>query len=49
MYRNDVSWNFKKFLVGSDGVSVHRSSRCLLTKNDELGMEALLSKVPSCP
>ena len=49
MYHNDVSWNFKKFLVGSDGVSARRSSRCLLTKNDEPGMEVLLSKVPSCP
>ncbi|EQB77075.1 transforming protein RhoA precursor [Camelus ferus] len=45
--RNDVSWNFEKFLVGPDGVPVRRYSRRFLTIDIEPDIEALLSQGPS--
>ncbi|KAB0397006.1 hypothetical protein E2I00_000589 [Balaenoptera physalus] len=46
--RNDVAWNFEKFLVGPDGVPVRRYSRRFLTIDIEPDIEALLSQGPSC-
>lgn len=46
--RNDVSWNFEKFLVGPDGVPVRRYSRRFPTIDIEPDIEALLSQGPSC-
>ncbi|XP_062046146.1 glutathione peroxidase 1-like [Lepus europaeus] len=43
--RNDVSWNFEKFLVGPDGVPVRRYSRRFPTIDIEPDIQALLSKV----
>lgn len=31
--RNDIAWNFEKFLIGKDGVPVKRYSRYFLTKD----------------
>lgn len=45
--RNDVSWNFEKFLVGPDGVPVRRYSRRFPTIDIEPDIEALLTKGPS--
>lgn len=45
--RNDISWNFEKFLVGPDGVPVRRYSRRFLTIDIEPDIEALLSQGPS--
>ncbi|KAM7230190.1 hypothetical protein CapIbe_018907 [Capra ibex] len=42
--RNDVSWNFEKFLVGPDGVPVRRYSRRFLTIDIEPDIETLLSQ-----
>uniref|UniRef100_G1T569 Glutathione peroxidase 1 n=1 Tax=Oryctolagus cuniculus TaxID=9986 RepID=G1T569_RABIT len=42
--RNDVSWNFEKFLVGPDGVPVRRYSRRFPTIDIEPDIQALLSK-----
>ncbi|KAB0379061.1 hypothetical protein FD755_010639 [Muntiacus reevesi] len=42
--RNDVSWNFEKFLVGPDGVPVRRYSRRFLTMDIEPDIETLLSQ-----
>ncbi|XP_062069377.1 glutathione peroxidase 1-like [Lepus europaeus] len=42
--RNDVSWNFEKFLVGPDGVPVRRYSRHFPTIDIEPDIQALLSK-----
>uniref|UniRef100_A0A2K5S0X3 Glutathione peroxidase n=1 Tax=Cebus imitator TaxID=2715852 RepID=A0A2K5S0X3_CEBIM len=46
--RNDVAWNFEKFLVGPDGVPVRRYSRRFQTIDIEPDIEALLSQGPSC-
>uniref|UniRef100_H2PXN0 Glutathione peroxidase n=1 Tax=Pongo abelii TaxID=9601 RepID=H2PXN0_PONAB len=46
--RNDVAWNFEKFLVGPDGVPLRRYSRRFQTIDIEPDIEALLSKGPSC-
>ncbi|KAK2119396.1 hypothetical protein P7K49_000782 [Saguinus oedipus] len=46
--RNDVAWNFEKFLVGPDSVPVCRYSRCFQTIDIEPEVEALLSQGPSC-
>ncbi|XP_064216481.1 glutathione peroxidase 1-like [Aotus nancymaae] len=46
--RKDVVWNFEKFLVGPDGVPVHRYSRRFQTIDIEPQIEALLSQGPSC-
>lgn len=43
--RNDVSWNFEKFLVGPDGVPVRRYSRRFPTIDIEPDIEALLAQV----
>uniref|UniRef100_A0A2K6PFF9 Glutathione peroxidase n=1 Tax=Rhinopithecus roxellana TaxID=61622 RepID=A0A2K6PFF9_RHIRO len=45
--RNDVAWNFEKFLVGPDGVPVRRYSRRFQTIDIEPDIEALLSQGPS--
>ncbi|XP_062066752.1 glutathione peroxidase 1-like [Lepus europaeus] len=42
--RNDVSWNFEKFLVSPDGVPVRRYSRHFPTIDIEPDIQALLSK-----
>lgn len=42
--RNDVSWNFEKFLVGPDGVPFKRYSRGFLTSNIEGDIKKLLDK-----
>uniref|UniRef100_A0A4X2LPV6 Glutathione peroxidase n=2 Tax=Vombatus ursinus TaxID=29139 RepID=A0A4X2LPV6_VOMUR len=44
--RNDISWNFEKFLVGPDGVPVKRYSRRFETISIEKDIEELLAKVP---
>uniref|UniRef100_A0A2R9CD65 Glutathione peroxidase n=1 Tax=Pan paniscus TaxID=9597 RepID=A0A2R9CD65_PANPA len=41
--RNDVAWNFEKFLVGLDGVPVCRYSRRFQTIDIEPDIEALLT------
>lgn len=46
--RNNVLWNFKKFLVGPDSVSVQRYSHHFPTSNAELDIEALVHKAPHC-
>uniref|UniRef100_A0A2R8P5E7 Glutathione peroxidase 1 n=1 Tax=Callithrix jacchus TaxID=9483 RepID=A0A2R8P5E7_CALJA len=46
--RNDVVWNFEKFLVGPDGIPVRRYSRRFQTIDIEPDIEALLSQGPSC-
>uniref|UniRef100_A0A2K5EG58 Glutathione peroxidase n=1 Tax=Aotus nancymaae TaxID=37293 RepID=A0A2K5EG58_AOTNA len=46
--RNDVAWNFEKFLVDPDGVPVRRYSRRFQTIDIEPDIEALLSQGPSC-
>lgn len=45
--RNDIAWNFEKFLVGRDGVPVRRYSRRFPTIDIEPDIEALLSQGPS--
>jgi len=42
--RNDVAWNFEKFLIGKDGKPFKRFSRFFLTKDIATDIEALLSK-----
>lgn len=42
--RNDVSWNFEKFLIGSDGVPFKRYSRRFLTSDIEGDIKKLLSQ-----
>uniref|UniRef100_A0A3Q2YLF9 Glutathione peroxidase n=1 Tax=Hippocampus comes TaxID=109280 RepID=A0A3Q2YLF9_HIPCM len=42
--RNDVSWNFEKFLIGSDGVPFKRYSRKFLTIDIEGDIKKLLSQ-----
>uniref|UniRef100_A0A8C5A7J8 Glutathione peroxidase n=2 Tax=Gadus morhua TaxID=8049 RepID=A0A8C5A7J8_GADMO len=41
--RNDISWNFEKFLVGPDGVPFKRYSRNFLTSEIEADIKKLLS------
>lgn len=43
--RNDVSWNFEKFLVGPDGSPYKRYSRNFLTIDIEADIKELLKKV----
>lgn len=43
--RDDVSWNFEKFLVGPDGEPYKRYSRCFLTIDIEADIKELLKKV----
>ncbi|CAK6435907.1 unnamed protein product [Pipistrellus nathusii] len=45
--RNDVSWNFEKFLVDADGVPVRRYSRRFPTIDIEPDIEALLAQAPA--
>uniref|UniRef100_A0A6I8N4V9 Glutathione peroxidase 1 n=1 Tax=Ornithorhynchus anatinus TaxID=9258 RepID=A0A6I8N4V9_ORNAN len=45
--RNDISWNFEKFLVGPDGVPVKRYSRRFETINIKEDIEVLLLSEPS--
>lgn len=47
--RNDIAWNFEKFLVGPDGVPVRRYSRRFRTIDIEPDIETLLSRQPSNP
>ncbi|OXB78632.1 UNVERIFIED_CONTAM: hypothetical protein H355_002597 [Colinus virginianus] len=44
--RNDISWNFEKFLVGPDGVPFRRYSRHFETIKIQDDIELLLQKVP---
>nr|ABU49600.1 glutathione peroxidase [Paralichthys olivaceus] len=43
--RNDVSWNFEKFLIGPDGEPYKRYSRNFLTIDIEADIKDLLQKV----
>uniref|UniRef100_A0A8C5ERL7 Glutathione peroxidase 1 n=1 Tax=Gouania willdenowi TaxID=441366 RepID=A0A8C5ERL7_GOUWI len=43
--RNDISWNFEKFLVGPDGEPYKRYSRRFLTSNIEADIKELLKRV----
>lgn len=43
--RNDVSWNFEKFLIGPDGNPYKRYSRNFLTIDIEADIKELLKKV----
>lgn len=40
--RNDIAWNFEKFLIGPDGVPFKRYSRRFLTSNIEGDIKKLL-------
>lgn len=40
--RNDIVWNFEKFLIGKDGVPMKRYSRNYLTSDIKKDIEALL-------
>jgi len=42
--RSDISWNFEKFLVGTDGLPVKRYSKSFLTENIEDDIRKLLEK-----
>lgn len=42
--RNDISWNFEKFLIDKDGVPFKRYSRNFLTKDIKEDIEMLLKK-----
>lgn len=42
--RNDVAWNFEKFLIGPDGVPFKRYSRRFLTSSIEGDIKKLLGK-----
>lgn len=42
--RNDVSWNFEKFLIGADGVPFKRYSRKFLTSDIEGDIKKLLNQ-----
>uniref|UniRef100_A0A8C5MNT9 Glutathione peroxidase n=1 Tax=Leptobrachium leishanense TaxID=445787 RepID=A0A8C5MNT9_9ANUR len=42
--RNDISWNFEKFLVGPDGVPYKRYSRRYETINIQADIEKLLGE-----
>ncbi|KPP63922.1 glutathione peroxidase 1-like [Scleropages formosus] len=41
--RNDIAWNFEKFLIGPDGEPFKRYSRCFLTSHIEADIQKLLS------
>ncbi|KAF6732967.1 Glutathione peroxidase 1 [Oryzias melastigma] len=43
--RNDVAWNFEKFLIGPDGVPFKRYSRRFLTSDIEGDVKKLLSQI----
>uniref|UniRef100_A0A3P8SVT1 Glutathione peroxidase 1 n=1 Tax=Amphiprion percula TaxID=161767 RepID=A0A3P8SVT1_AMPPE len=43
--RNDVSWNFEKFLVSPDGEPYKRYSRNFLTSDIEVDIKELLKRV----
>uniref|UniRef100_A0A667WZS9 Glutathione peroxidase 1 n=1 Tax=Myripristis murdjan TaxID=586833 RepID=A0A667WZS9_9TELE len=45
--RNDVSWNFEKFLVSPDGEPFKRYSRKFLTSDIEADIKELLKRVKS--
>uniref|UniRef100_M4APJ2 Glutathione peroxidase n=2 Tax=Xiphophorus maculatus TaxID=8083 RepID=M4APJ2_XIPMA len=42
--RNDVAWNFEKFLIGPDGMPFKRYSRRFLTSDIEEDIKKLLSQ-----
>lgn len=42
--RNDVAWNFEKFLIGPDGVPFKRYSSRFLTSSIESDIKKLLSQ-----
>ena len=42
--RNDVSWNFEKFLIGPDGVPFKRYSRRFLTSDIDGDIKKLLKQ-----
>lgn len=42
--RNDVAWNFEKFLIGPDGVPFKRYSRRFLTSDIEGDIKKLLNQ-----
>ena len=42
--RNDISWNFEKFLIGKDGVPYKRYSRHFETKDIAKDIDELLGK-----
>ncbi|XP_033821815.2 glutathione peroxidase 1-like [Periophthalmus magnuspinnatus] len=42
--RNDISWNFEKFLIGPDGVPFKRYSRRFLTSDIEGDIKKLLNQ-----
>ncbi|NWZ30609.1 GPX1 peroxidase, partial [Asarcornis scutulata] len=44
--RNDISWNFEKFLIAPDGVPFKRYSRHFETIKIQDDIELLLQKVP---
>ncbi|CAM4580202.1 unnamed protein product [Eretmochelys imbricata] len=44
--RNDISWNFEKFLIGRDGVPFKRYSRHFETIKIQDDIEKLLQHVP---
>ncbi|XP_023791228.1 glutathione peroxidase 1-like [Cyanistes caeruleus] len=43
--RNDIAWNFEKFLIGPDGVPFKRYSRSFETIKIQDDIELLLQKV----
>lgn len=47
--RNDVAWNFEKFLIGPDGVPFKRYSRKFLTSDIEGDIKRLLSQANWSP
>ncbi|KAH0629969.1 hypothetical protein JD844_012475 [Phrynosoma platyrhinos] len=44
--RNDISWNFEKFLIGRDGIPFKRYSRHFETIKIQDDIEKLLQQVP---
>ncbi|XP_009083287.1 PREDICTED: glutathione peroxidase 1-like, partial [Acanthisitta chloris] len=44
--RNDIAWNFEKFLIGPDGVPFKRYSRRFETIQIQDDIEQLLQQVP---
>ncbi|KAK7909666.1 hypothetical protein WMY93_014350 [Mugilogobius chulae] len=42
--RNDIAWNFEKFLIGRDGVPFKRYSRRFLTSDIEGDIKKLLNQ-----
>jgi len=43
--RNDISWNFEKFLIGPDGTPVRRYSRYFPTSDIEEDIRKLISEL----